>query len=107
MERTGSIEKGIVSPDLLEERQKCNFDTEELAVILNYGKDKLDQLRAWKKVADADPILRNTHKYYDMTREEQMVNGFQKVKRAYELDKKQYFHDIKPTDYNYFFAAAL
>lgn len=42
MERTGSIEKGIVSPDLLEERQKCNFDTEELAVILNYGKDKLD-----------------------------------------------------------------
>jgi len=26
MERTGSVKKGIVAPDLLEERAKCAFD---------------------------------------------------------------------------------
>lgn len=36
MERTGSIDKKIVAPDLLEERQKCNFNIEELASILNF-----------------------------------------------------------------------
>ena len=28
--KTGSIKKGIVAPDLLEERAKCAFDQQEL-----------------------------------------------------------------------------
>ena len=30
----GSVKRGIVNPDLIEERNKCNFDQREMAVKL-------------------------------------------------------------------------
>ena len=43
---------------------------------------------------DNDQILRNDEKWYDLTREEQMVKNMQKVKRLYEMNKQKYFHNV-------------
>ena len=38
-----------------------------------------------------DPVLRNTHKFYDMTRAEQVQEQMRKFRRAYEIAKDKYF----------------
>ena len=37
LQKTGSVKNKVVSPDLLAERAKCNFDQEELRVHLMGG----------------------------------------------------------------------
>ena len=41
VDRTGSVKRGIVSPDLLEERAKCAFDKPALQQFLHGGEEKL------------------------------------------------------------------
>jgi hypothetical protein len=72
MERTGSIKRKIVSPDLKEERDNSNFDKEEMKVLLFGSKKMLDTYESWIKDMESDPILRPTEKFYEMTREEQL-----------------------------------
>ena len=63
----GSWKRKIVSSDLLEERQKCDFDKKEAVAKLvdeKMIKETFDLLWMQK-----DPILKNTHKFFDMTRE--------------------------------------
>lgn len=43
MDRTGSIKKKIVSPDLQEERDKCNFNQNEMAELLYETKENLNK----------------------------------------------------------------
>ncbi len=38
--KTGSVKRGIVSPDLLAERAKADFDASELGVFLHGGKER-------------------------------------------------------------------
>lgn len=40
---------------------------------------------------ESDPILRNTEKWYDMTREEQMENHFKRAKKVHEIARAKYF----------------
>jgi hypothetical protein len=47
MERTGSVKRKIVSQDLQEERDKCNFDKKELREILEGGKENVELLDSW------------------------------------------------------------
>lgn len=42
-----------------------------------------------------DPILRNSEKWYDMTREEQWETLFKKAKRIYEIDRVRFYHKYK------------
>lgn len=74
--QTGSIKNKIVAQDLLEERSHKNFDQEELTVALFGGKEELTDFREHIALMESDPILRNTEKWYDMTREEQMHDHF-------------------------------
>ena len=39
IQRTGSVRQQIVSPDLLKERQNCNFDQQELKFFLYGGQE--------------------------------------------------------------------
>ena len=91
----GSIAKGIVATDLLEERKKCNFDQEEFWNLI-WTKKHVDYYKKTIKMMESDPILMNSHKYYDMTRQEQMVNSMEKIKRGYQLYGTKYFFDEKP-----------
>ena len=70
---TGSIKDKIVASDLLEERLKRNFDMQEMNITLLGGRKKYDEVMAFFKFAESDPILRNSEKFNDMTREEQMA----------------------------------
>ena len=91
LSRTGSVKRGIVSPDLLEERAKCNFDQEELRLFLHGGEDRL---RVWKnmiKVFGDDPELRNTLEFHDMTPHEMQENLWKRLKVAYEKHRDFFF----------------
>lgn len=106
MERTGSIKEKRVSPDLLEERAKCNFNQEELTEIIYGGKELRDEYLSWHKDMEKDPILQNNEKFYEMTREEMMENQMRKIKRLYELNREKYFFKQKAT-YNAYFYSSL
>jgi len=45
---------------------------------------------------ESDPILKNSHKYYDMTREEQMLDSMKKIRRGYELQGVKFFFKTSP-----------
>ena len=51
------------------------------------------------KDLENDPIMKNTHDFYDMTREETMVDQCKRVRRAFEKDRKKYFFDKSEKDY--------
>ena len=85
--RQGSIKNKIVAQDLEEERLKANFNAQELTMSWFGGKDKWEENKALMQAIESDPILRNTEKWYDMTREEQWENLFIKARRFYETDK--------------------
>ena len=44
-----------------------------------------------------DDVLRNTEKWYDMTREEQIEYNFKRARRAYDLNKEKYYHNYDVT----------
>jgi len=46
---------------------------------------------------ESDPVLRNTHKFYEMTVEEMWEHQMKKTRRAFELDKKKWFIDHRCT----------
>ena len=64
----GSWKRKITSSDLIEERLKCDFDKKE-AISKLVDPAWLQQMLDLKWV-QSDPVLRNSHKFYDMTREE-------------------------------------
>jgi hypothetical protein len=66
----GSIKNKIVASDLEEERNKCNFNKDELTDILFGGREIYEEIKADLDIMESDPILRNTEKWYDFTREE-------------------------------------
>jgi hypothetical protein len=69
----GSIKNKIVATDLQEERDKGNFNKEEMSEILYEDKAFLSLYRDWIRVMESDKVLTNTEKWYEMTREEKMV----------------------------------
>ena len=68
--RPGSIKNKIVASDLEEERLKSNFNGQELTESWFGGKQALEDYKSMMAIMENDPILRNTEKWYDMTREE-------------------------------------
>ena len=59
----------IVASELVEEREKCNFDSEELGLLYirkevkEYHRNLVEEMRA-------NPGFENTHKFYEFTPEE-------------------------------------
>ena len=67
----GSIKNKIVASDLVLERQNCNFDQKELREEILMGKEFVDRFDRYVKNMEADPILKNSEKFYEYSREEQ------------------------------------
>ena len=62
----GSVKNKITASDLIEERKSKNFKSEFLLHDLglyhySHLRDSLDKIMA------ADPIMRNTHKFYELS----------------------------------------
>jgi hypothetical protein len=74
----------------LEERKNCNFDQKELYELFH----KDPEVRAQRERAEkdlADPVMTNTHKYYEWTPEEIQQSWMKKLNRAWHIDRHFYF----------------
>ena len=52
----GSVKRGIVNPDLVEEREKCDFDQREMAVYL-FGEDLLENIESTHDFIEGHPEI--------------------------------------------------
>lgn len=109
--RTGSVKRGVVSPDLLEERAKCAFSQEELMNFVHGGDETLS---AWKRMMAMfgdDPELRNTLDFYDMTPHEMQENLWKRMLSVYQKHKPEFFLEsqFKPpyVDLEVYFQSSL
>lgn len=66
----GSWLRKIVASELQAERDRLNFDRDELYRIFNPNEESNKLKRLVEEERDSDPNLRNSHKFYEMTREE-------------------------------------
>lgn len=94
--KTGSIKNGVVGSDLLEERAKCNFVQKDLTHFLFGGEQSYKQFQDWISDMESDPILKNSHHYYELSKEEGYKHQLQKMRRLFELNRTKYFLEAKP-----------
>lgn len=73
-----------------------------MAEFLLHGKENYDYFQQTVKEFEADPILMNSHKFYEMTREEMQEDLMKKIKRTYEINKSRYFNNYKITYFPWF-----
>ena len=63
----GSIKRGIVNPNLIEERKNKNFDAEEAFVFL-VGEDVRNQVKKMTELRKKYPQLESDFSYFEMNR---------------------------------------
>jgi hypothetical protein len=81
----GSIKRKVVNPDLQEERDKCKFDVEDVKkiIVIKEISKKYDEIAEdWRK----NPDVVTTHKYFEMTRMEQMEHDWKIFKRLVQVN---------------------
>ena len=93
----GSWANKVVASDLLDERAKRDFDDEQGRAFKNIlNQEELYAREEQMNVISSDPILRNSHTFYDMTREEMWIDHMRKFNRAWQLRKEQWFTKFNP-----------
>jgi len=70
----GSMRDRRVHSDLQKERDRCNFDQEELYEVFIGGPNAKAKVASWISMLESEPLLGNSHAFYDMSREEQIEN---------------------------------
>jgi hypothetical protein len=88
-----------INISLEQERKSIDFNQEQLAEVIWSGKEKLERHRKLMDLFANDPILKNTHFYYEMTREEKMEASYSKMPSMYtripeELTYQNVFHYV-------------
>ena len=92
----GSVRNKIVSSDLQAERFKRDFDIEGNNIFKHVDYyASFEQYTAMDEFCANDPILRNSHEFYEMTREEQLHSHMKKLRRAFEIKKQDWFVDLE------------
>jgi acyl-CoA oxidase len=82
----GSIKRGIVNPDLLEERAKCTFDQSELERFL-IGEDVIAQTKYMAQMIDKYPSLKSDFDYFEMSREEKMAEWWRRFQVMFQQEE--------------------
>ena len=75
----GSVKRGIVNPDLHEERQKCDFDQKELASHL-FGNELVDYIDQVSSFVERHPETISDIDYFEMSREEKFTTWWRRYK---------------------------
>ena len=70
-----------------EERSNINFDQKELSRLIYMGKEKYEEHETLVKYFSTDPALIIDHKFYDLSRDEQINFNFSRQKRMIQLSK--------------------
>ena len=86
----GSIKRGIVNPDLLEERAKSSFNKAELEVFV-YGPDAVEQIAMVADFNRRHPELVDGFEYYEMSREEKFKSWWRKYHAVMKDEKAHIF----------------
>ena len=93
----GDWSKKITSSDLAEERLHCDFNQTELTNILHGGEDIVKTMKEDIAIMENDEKLINTHKFYEMDREEQMAHSYKRTRHYFEKYGKRYFEKYSPS----------
>jgi hypothetical protein len=56
------------------------------------GKEEYESVKKDVEIMENDPILRNTHKWYDLTRDEMFDLQLKKFRRFAETHRDRYFN---------------
>jgi hypothetical protein len=93
--RHGSIKNKVVASDLEAERNKKNFDQQELTHMLWGGADEFARVQGfWEDVEKVD-ALKASEKWYDYTREEQQENALMRIRTFYDKYNEKYFKNYQ------------
>ena len=71
------MKRGIVNPDLIEERAKSNFDQAELEEFV-MGPEATNDIRIMAEFIQRHPELNDGFEFYEMTRVEKMESWWKK-----------------------------
>ena len=74
-----------ININLKEERARIDFNQDQLANVLWGGDKGLKKIRNLMDLFGSDPILKNSHFYFEMTREEKMEYHYEKLPRILEM----------------------
>ena len=90
----GSVKRGIVAQELIDERANCAFDQTELQKWLHGGEERFNIFKGWFDTFGADPELRNCIEFYEMTPHEMQENLWRRILALYKKHKQGFF--VKP-----------
>ena len=90
----GSIRRGVVNPDLQEERDKCTFDQKEVQDFLQIP-DTNEYYGPMIEDIKKHPELQAQPQFLEMTREEQMKWIWQLKKNQMKINPERYFYQIE------------
>ena len=91
------MKRGIVAPDLIEERAKCDFDQDELREFLAGGADSLAVQKETYDMFGSDPELRNYLAFNDLSQEEKKISLL-KLIRTLKLKYERFLPEIRLMD---------
>lgn len=89
----GSVKNKIVNTDLLEEREKKDFNAGlEILVRDSHVERYFDAIDFMHKT----PGLSNTFKFYDMTRQEMQKDLMRRTNLAFKHGREKWFYNHEP-----------
>ena len=101
----GSVRRKEVAKELKVERERCDFDQDELFRQIFRSPEARKKFLDAHKDLDSTPEIANTHKWYEYTPEELKLGWYKKVNHMYfKLNKDLYFKDRPPVDYSWHWA---
>jgi hypothetical protein len=84
----GSISRKVVATELEDERSRCDFNTQEVQKIYFFNKESKAKRDKTLEIIKSVDGFKNTHLYYDMTREEKIVYNFKRLNLFIKTDRK-------------------
>ena len=103
----GSVKNKIVAPELLKERQNCNFDRNELKNMFWVDEESKSVYDKCQHDVENDPNLHLTHKFYEWTPEEKQEMWMKKLKYLWfksPESRRLYFQNGNHPQYGWTFA---
>lgn len=90
LERSGSIRRKKVNPDLLAERDKLAFSKDDVEACI-FDLEAIAQFKRWSKYFKKHPAMMINHEFFDMTREEQMRCRWDNLALKYKVNREVFF----------------
>jgi len=98
----GSFRNKVVAYDLAEERNKCDFDFNEMTVLMNGGPHLYNVQKNWLDLMDKHPAIQPTAEWNEMTPHEQQTEQWKRIKYI-DQNLPDIFTKSQVNHYPYFF----